>query len=144
MIMISRPPSSLVERTSDRTASSSITVPKFLDQVDIALSETKHLLDAARPGIRAGDDCDLGRRGLPPIRIVVVGDGCIGAQRRVNDAHHLSPSPLSRATGIGDGHSLLTAQRTFSISSRTGTRERKWGCRRRPVPDPLVSGPGTN
>src|SRR5580704_2234742 len=74
MIIISRVPSSLVDRTSDRTASSSITVPKFLIMSTSA---------AARPSI-----CSmLVRRRSPTAGIVAVGDGGVGAQRLVDETH---------------------------------------------------------
>ena len=68
MIIIFLVPSNLVERTSDGTASSSITVPKFLDRVDMGGGETQHLLDAGEPGIRISDDRDLGADGAPRLR----------------------------------------------------------------------------
>jgi hypothetical protein len=47
------------------------------DHVDIGLRETQHLLDVAQPAIRTRDNCDLGRRRLPTVGIVIVGDGCM-------------------------------------------------------------------
>jgi hypothetical protein len=62
MIIISLVPSSLVDRTSDRTASSSITVPKFL----IMSTST-----AARPSI-----CSmLVSRGSAQVTIAILGAG---------------------------------------------------------------------
>src|SRR5580692_135539 len=62
MIIISRVPSSLVERTSDRTASSSITVPKFLIMSTSAW---------ARPSI-----CSMSvRRGSAQVTIAILGAG---------------------------------------------------------------------
>src|SRR5580704_9965463 len=62
MIIISRVPSSLVERISDRTASSSITVPKFLIMSTSAW---------ARPSI-----CSMSvRRGSAQVTIAILGAG---------------------------------------------------------------------
>jgi len=62
MIMISRLPSNLVDRTSDRTASSSITVPKFL------IMSTS---PSARPSI-----CSmLLSRGSAQVTIAILGAG---------------------------------------------------------------------
>ena len=66
------------------------------DHVDIGSGETQHLLDAGQPGIRTGDDRDLGRRRSPAAGIVVVGDGCIGAQRLVDD----TDDPFSFSLGV--------------------------------------------
>jgi hypothetical protein len=62
MIIISRVPSNLVDRTSDRTASSSITVPKFL---------TMSTSPSARPSI-----CPIPvSRGSAQVTIAILGAG---------------------------------------------------------------------
>jgi hypothetical protein len=68
MIIIFLVPSNLVERTNDRTASSSITVPKFLIVSTSAAARPQHLPDAGEPGIRTSDDRDLGTDGAQRLR----------------------------------------------------------------------------
>jgi hypothetical protein len=57
------------------------------DHIDIAVGQTQHPHDVGQPRIRTGDNRDSRCWRLPAAGIVVVGDGCIGAQRLIDDAH---------------------------------------------------------
>jgi len=75
----------LVERTSDRTAPSSITVPKFLIMPTSAAATPSICSMLVSRGSAQVTIAIWGAGAPPAAAIVVVGDGRIGAQRFVNE-----------------------------------------------------------
>ena len=87
MIIISRVPSNLVDRTSDRTASSSITVPKFLIMLTSPSARPSICSMPVSRGSAQVTIAILGAWRLPAGGIVAASVGRIGAQRLVNQTH---------------------------------------------------------